>query len=79
MSDYEEDVGDFPSENKKESTESLGGAYRAESTLQDTSGSGIRTKNPPHFDGSTTWFKYEELIEDWLDFTVLEPENEDQH
>ena len=34
--------------------------------------SGITTKIPPLFDGSTSWFKYEELIEDWLDLTVLE-------
>ena len=27
---------------------------------------------PQLFDGSTSWFKYEELIEDWLDLTVLE-------
>ena len=30
------------------------------------------TKNPPLFGGSTSWFKYEELIDDWLDLTVLE-------
>ena len=24
-----------------------------------------------HFDGSTSWFKCEDLIEDWLDLTVL--------
>ena len=29
-------------------------------------------KNPPLFDGSTSWFKYEELIEDWLDLTVIQ-------
>ena len=29
-------------------------------------------KIPPLFDGSTSWFKYEELIDDWLDLTVLE-------
>ena len=34
MSDYEEDFGDFPSEYKEESKESLVGAYRTESTLQ---------------------------------------------
>ena len=34
MNGHEEDFGDFPSENKEESTESLIGAYRAESTLQ---------------------------------------------
>ena len=31
-----------------------------------------QTKIPPLFDGSTSWFKYEELTEDWLDLTVLE-------
>ena len=40
---------------------------------------GITTKIPPLFDGSTSWFKYEELIEDWLDLAVLEETNEDQH
>ena len=74
MSDYEEDFGDFPSENKTESKESLVGAYRAESTFDFSAGSGITTQIPPLFDGSTSWFKYEELIEDLLDFTftVLE-------
>ena len=28
----------------------------------------------PFFDGSTTWLKYEELIDDWLDLAVLEAE-----
>ena len=32
----------------------------------------ITIKIPPSFDGSTSWFKYEQLVEDWLDFTVLE-------
>ena len=50
------------------------GAYRAESTDPCTAGSGITAKIPPLFDGSTSWCKYEELIDDWLDLTVLEPE-----
>ena len=54
MSDYEEDFGDFPSEYKEEPKESLVGAYRVESTLQYTARSGITTKNPPLFDGSTS-------------------------
>ena len=52
--------------------ESLVGAYRAEWTHQWTAGSGITTKIPPLFDGPTSWFRYEELIDDWLDLTVLE-------
>ena len=66
MSDCEEDLDDFPIENV--------GAYRAETTDQWTAGSGITTKISPPFDGSTSWFKYEELIDDWLDLTVLEAE-----
>ena len=29
-------------------------------------------KNPPLFDGSSSWFRYEELIDDWQDITQLE-------
>ena len=72
MSDHEEDLDDFPMENKDRAAESLVGAYRAESTDQWTAGSGITTKIPPLFEGSTSWFKYEELIDDWLDLPVLE-------
>ena len=34
--------------------------------------SGITTKMPPRLDGPTSCFKYEELIEDWLDLAVLQ-------
>ena len=68
----EEDFGDFPSEYKHESKEPLVGEYRAESTLYYKSGKWDHNKNSTHFDGSTSWFKDEELIEDLLDLTVLE-------
>ena len=71
ISDYEEDLDDFPEEKKDRPAESLVGASRAESADQWTAGSGITTQIPPHFDGSTSWFKYEELIADWLNLTVL--------
>ena len=61
-------------ETKDRPAESLVGAYCAESTDQWTAGSGIMTKIPPLFDGSTSWCKYEELIDDWLDLTVPEAE-----
>ena len=72
MNDYEEDFGDFPSEYKEESKESLI-EHMAQSrhfNIQQEMGS--QKKMPSLFDGSTSWFKYEELIEDWLDLTVLE-------
>ena len=72
MSDCEEDLDDFPAELKL--ADSMVGAYRAESTDQFSAGSVITTKIPPLFDGSTSWFESEELIDDWLDLTVLEAE-----
>ena len=72
MGDHEEDLDDFPEENKDRPAESLVGSYRAESTDQWTAGRGITTKIPPLFDGSTSWFKYDESNDDWLDLTVLE-------
>ena len=65
MSDHEEDFGDFPPEYKKNQKNLW-------STLDFSARSGITTKIPPLFDGSTSWFKYEELIEGWLAFLVLE-------
>ena len=34
--------------------------------------SGITPKIPPSYDRTTFWLEYEELIEDWLDVTVLD-------
>ena len=72
MSDHEEDFGDVPSEYKIESKESMVGSYDEDTTSDFTTGSGITTKIPPLFDGSTFWFKYGKLIEDLLDLKVLE-------
>ena len=73
MSGCEEDLGDFPTFSAENRTaESMVGAYRTESTDQWTAASGITTKISPLFDGPTSWFKYEELIDDWLDLTMLE-------
>ena len=63
MSDYEEDLDDFPTfsaENTDRPAELKVGAYRAETTDQRTAAKGITTKIPPLFDGSTSWFKKEE-------------------
>ena len=34
---------------------------------------GMSSKIPPSFDGRTSWFQYEEMIDDWLDLTTLDP------
>ena len=72
MSDNGEDFTDFQNYSKTQPAESMVGAYCAESTDRWTASSGITVKIPPLFDGSTSWFKYEELIDDWLDLTQLE-------
>ena len=72
--DHEEDLHDFPPENKEKPAESMVGTYRAVSTDLHTTRSGITAKIPPLCDGSASWFKYEEFIDDWLDLTVLEAE-----
>ena len=48
------------------------GAYRAESTDQWAAANRITTKIPPLVNGLTSWFKYEEQIDDWLDLAALE-------
>ena len=63
MNDNEEDLDDFPAENKEKPAESTVGAHRAESTDQFSAGSGITTKIPLLFDGSTSWLKCEELVD----------------
>ena len=60
MSGYEEVLDDFTMRNSSTTAECLVGAYRAESTI------------PPAYDGTTSWSKFEDLIEDWIDLTVLE-------
>ena len=49
---------------------SLVGAYRAEATDQWTGG--ITVKIPPLYDVSTSWLKYEELIDYCLNLKELE-------
>ena len=34
----------------------------------------VTTKIPPTYDGRTSWFSYEEAIDDWCDITELDPE-----
>ena len=52
-------------------SEDDGAAFAASS---DTT-HGIRTtpKIPPSFDGTTSWFEFEDLIDDWLGITTLTP------
>ena len=39
----------------------------------------VTTKVPPGFDGKTSWFAFEDAIDDWCDITELEAEKWDPH
>ena len=43
---------------------------------EDTAGPGLQStpKIPPSFDGRSSWFSYEEAVDDWVDITTLTPE-----
>ena len=36
----------------------------------------VTTKVPPAYDGRSSWFAYEDAIDDWMDITELEPEKQ---
>ena len=54
----------FSTENPNKKAEAMVGAFRAQSTDEWTAASGITSKIPPLVDGSTSWFKCEELLDD---------------
>ena len=72
MSDCEEDLDDLPTEPKQSGRIYSWNISRRIQQNQWAAASGITTKIPPLFGGSTSWFKYEELIDDWLDLAVHE-------
>ena len=32
----------------------------------------MTAKQPPSYDGQVSWFRYEELVDDWVTFTTIE-------
>ena len=32
----------------------------------------MAAKQPPSYDGKVSWFRYEELVDDWTTFTTIE-------
>ena len=47
-------------------------AYAAASHSENRMGIKMTPKVPPQFDGQSSWFEYEDLIDDWLGITALE-------
>jgi len=36
----------------------------------------MTTKIPPAYNGRSSWFAYEELIDEWVDLTVINPDKQ---
>ena len=65
----------FPLEKQRKNRPNLWFEHIAQSRrVYKQQAGGITTKIPRLFDGSTSWFENDELIDDWLDLTVLEAE-----
>ena len=47
-------------------------AYAAASHSENRMGIKMTPKVPPQFDGQSSWFEYEDLIDDWLGITALD-------
>ena len=47
-------------------------AYAATSHSDNRMGIKMTPKVPPQFDGQSSWFEYEDLIDDWLGITTLD-------
>ena len=47
-------------------------AYAATSHSENRIGIKMTPKVPPQFDGQSSWFEYEDLIDDWLGITTLD-------
>ena len=47
-------------------------AYAATSHSENRMGIKMTPKVPPQFDGQSSWFEYEDLIDDWLGITTLD-------
>ena len=47
-------------------------AYAAASHSENRMGIKMTPKVPPQFDGQSSWFEYEDLIDDWLGITTLD-------
>ena len=47
-------------------------AFAAASQAENRLGITMTPKVPPQFDGQSSWFEYEDLIDDWLGITTLD-------
>ena len=71
MSEDEQVLDNFLMRDPISPPEYMVGAHRAKFS-NDSSISGITPKILPSCDETTSWFKYEALIEDWPDGRVLD-------
>ena len=77
MTDSESDGAGYLSEDNQESG-CLDGprdsaALAASSYTRLPQGMTMTPKIPPGFDGIMSWFEYEQLVDDWVALTTIEP------
>ena len=61
-------------DNDQQHTESPDSMALAVERDHHSTGIRMTPKVPPKFDGQSTWFESEDLIDDWLGITTLTPE-----
>ena len=66
MTDAESDGAGYLSED-------IQAALAASSYTRMPHGVAMTPKIPPGFDGIMSWFKYEQLVDDWVALTTIEP------
>ena len=45
---------------------------RSSGFTEETLNLSMTAKQPPSYDGKVSWFRYEELVDDWVTFTTIE-------
>ena len=61
------------SRHRQQQSRSLGSTFRTYET-QPATGVKMTPKIPPSFDGQSSWFEFEDLIDDWVNITTLTAE-----
>ena len=69
MSDYSEDSDESSSESAPADEMPYHGAYVAKPYVERQDHAKFSKKIPPSFDGRSSWFTYEDSIDDWVELT----------
>ena len=54
--------------------EAFASVGRSSGYTEETLNLSMTAKQPPSFDGKVSWFRFEELVDDWVTFTTVDPD-----